>query len=118
MTKAALNYDIWIEREIHFFPVRGTLLGLLRYGRVYGVLPEGKDFINGRAKNRFEFALVLPKMQDRFPAAVALTALLVEAGWLECWLRSQEGVNFQWSGQVDALICTRDGPIHEVGFGG
>jgi hypothetical protein len=84
------NYDIWIEREIYFFPVRGTLLGLLRYGRVYGVLPEGKDFINGRAKNRFEFALVLPKMQDRFAAAIALTALLVEAGWLECWLRSQE----------------------------
>ena len=111
-----LNFDIRIEREIPFFPVRGTLLGLLRYGSVYGELPEGTDFIDARAKNRFEFAVVLPTIQDRFPAAVALTAMLLNAGWEQCWLQSHSGAAFQWSGQVDALICSRNAPIHEVGF--
>ena len=110
-----LNFNLRMH-AVPFFPVRGTLLGLLRYGRVYGALPEGLDFIDERAQNRFEFALVLPQMEDRFPAAVALTTVMVEDGWQECWLRSQGDLPFRWAGQVESLVCARDHPSHEVSF--
>ena len=67
-----------------YFPVAGTLIGLMRHGRTVGSLTEGKIDVVDRD---IDLYLVLPSAKAYLSFCFAMTQSLRRAGWLGCSLK-------------------------------
>lgn len=66
---------------VEWWPLGGTLIGLLRYGRVYGHLSDGKlDLVD----DDIDFLVVLSSARQWLEFCVRLAQALVQRGWLGC----------------------------------
>ena len=79
-----------------YFPVAGTLIGFMRYGRMVGELKDNTDVVD----RDLDLYLVLPSARAFLELCVRLTTFLRRRGWLGCSLKWRQS---WWSSQGEDL---------------
>lgn len=87
-----------------YFPVAGTLIGLMRHGRTVGWLTEGKIDVVDRDVDLY---LVLPSAKAYLAFCFAMTQSLRRAGWLGCSLKWRQDWSQTTLPQVDEFFDFR-----------
>ncbi|CAE7313797.1 unnamed protein product [Symbiodinium sp. CCMP2456] len=87
-----------------YFPVAGTLIGLMRHGRTVGSLTEGKIDVVDRDVDLY---LVLPSAKAYLAFCFAMTQRLRRAGWLGCSLKWRQDWSQTTLPQVDEYFDFR-----------
>jgi len=88
-----------------FWPISGTLIGLLRYGSMQGKLCCGKVDIVDRDT---DWMVRADSEKEWFRLCTAIAEQLLAVGWHSCELLSQGKVSgLQWEGQLMTMKCFR-----------
>jgi len=103
-----------------WWPIMGTLIGLLRYGRLHGRLSDGKvDLVD----DDIDLLVVIPSADAWLAFCLKLTKLLRQVGWLGCahalQLRYHNNTQRLAGAGADLrglaiLICARIGHLADV----
>eukprot|EP00929_Paragymnodinium_shiwhaense_P077513 TRINITY_DN39910_c0_g2_i1.p1 TRINITY_DN39910_c0_g2~~TRINITY_DN39910_c0_g2_i1.p1 ORF type:complete len:521 (+),score=65.80 TRINITY_DN39910_c0_g2_i1:186-1748(+) len=102
--------DVLESLRVDYFPMGGTLIGLLRYGALEGELTEGKVDVVDRD---IDFMVRVYNVGQWLSISSNITSRMLRKGWTSCALHPHALAPF-WQGQYVVLKCMKTSPYYHV----